>query len=117
MTKLYAGLDVSLERTSVCVVDEDGRICLEARVPSEPNALIETLSALDGAFEELERECAQALRDGAVGFEGLGFQRAADMRYVGQEHTVTVPVPDEPGAAAWARARVTASKTSRSCVA
>ena len=50
MTKLYAGLDVSLEMTSVCVVDEDGRICLEARGPSEPNALTETLSARDGAF-------------------------------------------------------------------
>lgn len=50
MTKLYAGLDVSLEMTSVCVVDEDGRICLEAKAPSEPTALIETLNALDGAF-------------------------------------------------------------------
>lgn len=50
MTKLYAGLDVSLEMTSVCVVDEDGRICLEAKAPSEPAALIETLNALDGAF-------------------------------------------------------------------
>jgi transposase len=50
MTKLYAGLDVSLEMTSICVVDEDGRICLEAKVLSEPNALIETLSALGGTF-------------------------------------------------------------------
>ena len=31
MTKLYAGLDASLEMTSVSVVDEDGRICLERR--------------------------------------------------------------------------------------
>ena len=50
MTKLYAGLDVSLEMTSICVVDEDGRICLEAKVLSEPNALIETLSALGRTF-------------------------------------------------------------------
>jgi len=50
MTKLYAGLDVSLEMTRVCVVDEDGRICLEAKVASEPTALVETLRALDGGF-------------------------------------------------------------------
>lgn len=50
MTKFYAGLDVSLEMTIVCVVDEDGHICLEAKVPCEPTALIEILSALDGAF-------------------------------------------------------------------
>ncbi|NUS17791.1 MAG: hydantoinase/oxoprolinase family protein, partial [Streptomyces sp.] len=64
----------------------------------------ETEGALEGAFAELERECARALRDGAVRYEGLDFQRAADMRYVGQEHTVTVPVPEEGGAAELKRA-------------
>ncbi|SHM11519.1 hydantoinase/oxoprolinase family protein [Actinacidiphila paucisporea] len=64
----------------------------------------DTADSLEASFQELERECAQALRDGAVRFEGLEFQRAADMRYVGQEHTVTVQVPGEPGAAALKRA-------------
>src|SRR5215216_7857972 len=36
----YAGIDVSLERSSVCVVDATGRIVREAKVPSEPEALI-----------------------------------------------------------------------------
>src|SRR5215217_6438154 len=36
----YAGIDVSLELSSVCVVDAAGRIVREARVPSEPDALI-----------------------------------------------------------------------------
>ena len=35
----YAGIDVSLERSSVCVVDASGRIVREAKVPSEPEAL------------------------------------------------------------------------------
>lgn len=38
--KYFAGLDVSLEWTSVCVVDGDGRIVREAKVPSEPDALV-----------------------------------------------------------------------------
>ncbi|NJP45320.1 hydantoinase/oxoprolinase family protein [Actinacidiphila epipremni] len=63
-----------------------------------------TEAALETSFATLERECAQALRGGAVRYEGLDYQRAADMRYVGQEHTVTVPVPDEPGGAALKRA-------------
>ena len=37
--RYYAGLDVSLAETSVCVVDEDGRIAREAKVASEPEAL------------------------------------------------------------------------------
>ena len=36
----FAGLDVSLEETAICVVDEEGRIVREARVPSEPEALV-----------------------------------------------------------------------------
>ena len=36
----YAGIDVSLERASVCVVDAQGRIVREAKVASEPEALI-----------------------------------------------------------------------------
>src|SRR5215217_839621 len=36
----YAGIDVSLERSSVCVVDGTGRIVREAKVPSEPEALV-----------------------------------------------------------------------------
>jgi transposase len=36
----YAGIDVSLETASVCVVDASGRIVREAKVASEPEALI-----------------------------------------------------------------------------
>ena len=39
----YAGLDVSLEETTICVVDESGRIIREARAASEPQALIAAL--------------------------------------------------------------------------
>ena len=36
----YAGIDVSLESASVCVVDASGRIVGEAKVASEPEVLI-----------------------------------------------------------------------------
>jgi transposase len=42
----YAGIDVSLERSSVCVVDATGRIVREAKVLSEPEALIGWFSGL-----------------------------------------------------------------------
>jgi transposase len=35
----YAGLDVSLQMTAVCVIDERGRVVLEGKVPSEPAAI------------------------------------------------------------------------------
>src|SRR4051812_48510541 len=36
----FAGLDVSLDETAICVVDEAGTMVREARVPSEPEALV-----------------------------------------------------------------------------
>src|SRR5271154_185735 len=37
----YAGIDVSLECSSVCVVDASGKIVREGKVASEPEALID----------------------------------------------------------------------------
>jgi hypothetical protein len=36
----YAGIDVPLELSSVCVVDAQGKIVKEAKVSSEPEALV-----------------------------------------------------------------------------
>ena len=40
----YVGLDVSVRETSVCVVDETGRVLKEARVPTEPEAIASLLA-------------------------------------------------------------------------
>jgi transposase len=42
----YAGIDVSLECSSVCVVDTSGKIVREDKVASEPDALIGWLGSL-----------------------------------------------------------------------
>ena len=39
----FAGLDVSVNETSVCIVDETGKIVREVKVASEPDALLTVL--------------------------------------------------------------------------
>src|SRR5674476_372229 len=39
----FAGLDVSVKETSVCIVDDTGRIMREVKVASEPEALLKIL--------------------------------------------------------------------------
>jgi transposase len=39
----FAGLDVSVKETSICIVDDPGKIVREAKVASEPEALLAVL--------------------------------------------------------------------------
>src|ERR1039457_220955 len=50
--KHYVGLDVSVKETSVCIVDEAGKICREVKVPSHPEDLA---AALNDPAWRLER--------------------------------------------------------------
>ncbi len=54
--KYFAGLNVSLEETAICVVDEAGRIVKEARAASEPQALIIALRKVDLPLERIGLE-------------------------------------------------------------
>jgi transposase len=54
--KYFAGLDVSLEETAICVVGETGRTVRELRAASEPKALITALSGLGLALDRIGLE-------------------------------------------------------------
>jgi transposase len=52
----YAGIDVSLECSSVCVVDANGKILREAKVASVPEALIAWFGSLGFGLERIGLE-------------------------------------------------------------
>src|SRR6202035_5855564 len=52
----YAGIDVSLECSSVCVVDSSGKIAREGKVASEPEAVIAYFGSLGLAIVRIGLE-------------------------------------------------------------
>src|SRR5512147_842068 len=52
----FAGIDVSLEQSSVCVVDATGKIVREAKVASEPEALVRFFRELGVAVSRIGLE-------------------------------------------------------------
>jgi len=52
----FAGLDVSVKETSVCIVDETGKIVREVKVASEPEALLAVLASPAYHFKRIGLE-------------------------------------------------------------
>ena len=52
----FAGLDLSVKETSVCIVDDAGKIVREARVASEPEALLQVLTNAIYRFKRIGLE-------------------------------------------------------------
>jgi transposase len=54
--KFFCGLDVSLNKIAVCIVNQDGDILRETEVPSEPRAIHELLSSVGLTMERVGLE-------------------------------------------------------------
>ena len=70
----YAGIDVSLERSSVCVVDATGRIVREAKVPSEPEALVAFVGRLGLPLTRVGLEAGPLSQWLHAGLTGAGLE-------------------------------------------
>ena len=70
----YAGIDVSLEQSSVCVVDATGRIVREAKVPSEPEALVRFFGQLGVIVTRIGLEAGPLSQWLHAGLRRAGFE-------------------------------------------
>jgi transposase len=70
----HAGIDVSLERSSVCVVDATGRVGREAKVASVPEALARFFHQLGVPLTRIGLEAGPLSRWPHAGLAAAGFE-------------------------------------------
>jgi transposase len=68
----FAAIDVSLEASSLCVVDEKGTIVRETKVASEPRSLAAALAGLPGPLSRVGLEAGPLSQWLHAGLTGLG---------------------------------------------
>jgi transposase len=118
----YAGIDVSLQLSSVCVVDAQGKIVKEAKVASEPESLIAFFAALGFAVKRIGLEAGPLSQWLHAGLTRAGFETVLlETRHVKaalSAMTVKTDRKDARGLAqlirmGWFRARYTPSRWDR----
>ena len=78
--RLFVGLDVSLEKTAICVISEHGKIVREVQAASEPEVLIRWMGDLDGTIAVIGLEAgplSQWLHRGLTQAAGFTKSRTA----------------------------------------
>ena len=70
----YAGIDVSVEQSSVCIVDQTGRIVREGVVASEPGSLIEWFCSVGLPLARIGLEAGPLSQWLYAGLRGAGFR-------------------------------------------
>src|SRR3954464_14495827 len=68
----YAGIDVSLDSASVCIVDAQGKILKEAKVVWEPQALIAWFAAHGTPIARIGLEAGPLSQGLFAGLKGAG---------------------------------------------
>src|SRR5215208_4195473 len=95
----FAGIDVSLERSSVCVVDATGRIVRETKVASEPEALVCLFGQLGLPLTRIGLEAGPLSQWLHAGLTGAGFEAVLlETRHVKAALSATVVKTDRQDA-------------------
>src|SRR6478672_2371221 len=70
----YTGIDVSPRSVSICVVDDKGEVCLEAKVAAEIDAIVERLRRFSSDVKSVGFEAGTLTQYLTYGLQAAGFE-------------------------------------------
>jgi transposase len=70
----YTGIDVSLRSVSICVVDDKGEVCLEAKVAAEIDAIVDRLRQFSSDVKSVGFEAGTLTQYLTYGLQAAGFE-------------------------------------------
>jgi len=70
----FTGIDVSLRSVSICIVDEHGEVCHEAKTAAQPAAIAQCLSSFSADVKSVGLEAGTLTQFLAYGLQAAGFE-------------------------------------------
>lgn len=70
----FTGIDVSLRSVSICIIDEQGRVCHEAKTAAQPAAIAGCLSAFSADVKAIGMEAGTLTQYLTYGLQAAGFE-------------------------------------------
>ena len=70
----YTGIDVSLRSVSICVVDDKGEVCFEAKVEAEIDAIVDRLRRFSSEVKSVGFEAGTLTQYLTYGLQAAGFE-------------------------------------------
>ena len=70
----YTGIDVSLRSVSICVVDDKGEVCLEAKVAAEIDAIVDRLRRFSSDVKSVGFEAGTLTQYLTYGLQAAGLR-------------------------------------------
>lgn len=70
----YTGIDVSLRSVPICVVDDKGEVCLEAKVAAEIDAIVDRLRCFSSEVRAVGLEAGTLTQYLTYGLQAAGFE-------------------------------------------
>lgn len=70
----FTGIDVSLRSVSICIVDERGQVCHEAKTAAQPAAIAQCLRSFDAEVKAIGLEAGTLTQYLTYGLQAAGFE-------------------------------------------
>jgi transposase len=94
--KYYAGLDVAMKETFICILSEDGKKVFEGKAPTDPQPIYEELAKSGVDLEKIGLETGSLSNYLTKGLQGLGLKAICiDARKMAAILSVTVNKTDK----------------------
>ncbi len=94
--KYYAGLDVAMKETFMCVLNEEGKRVFESKAPTDPEAIYNELTTSGVSLEKVGLETGSLSKFLTEGLQGLGLKAICiDARKMAAILAVTVNKTDK----------------------